>query len=76
MKNVIDNMAALCWQSAHVARLAASIGENAQLRGRQPTWSALAELRDQLAKMDLRREEIERWLDSYDVEDDDEASEP
>lgn len=61
--DLIDACAALCWQGAHVIRMAAALGENAQLRSRVPTWLSVAELRDQLAKMDIQRRRIERWLD-------------
>lgn len=64
---------ALIWQATHVIRLSAQMADSTRVRQQRfPTRIELAELRDQLAKMELRRREIEEWLDSFDADFEDE----
>jgi len=78
MRHYTHCLRALVWQATHVIRLSSQMADEVRVRNnRYPTRVELAELRDQLAKMALRREEIESWLDSFDDdfrdEEDDEA---
>jgi len=68
-------MRALVWQATHVVRLAATNADEVRVKRKQyASRLQLAELRDQLAKMDLRRREIESWLEDFDDDlEDDEA---
>lgn len=60
----------LLWQALNVQRMATKHLDffRKECRQRFATASELATLRDELAKMALNREEIERWLEDFDDE--------